>query len=679
MAGLFDTFTISKRGLSAQQSNINTNAHNIANANTTGYSRQRAVAETTRPFGGLSRFDSCSVGQVGTGVQITSIMRIRDTFIDYQLRNEYGKLGNYEVQSDFLSQVEDVFGEPSTNGIQNLFSEFYDAFQEVAKTPEKSAARTVAIQKADSLANALNKAYIDLEKKLNNAENLLQQNVVDVNSYLNQINELNQEINRVAAIGMTPNDLMDKRDNLLDELSHMFGITVERDKRETINLKFDGFPAIDSNGNEKIKINNLVNSDPSNENYTRFSYIKEVNIDKNNPKKIIVEYYPLGDYSAIPQTLEVEADSKQDAENLKKSLEQNRILLGNKDGIVADASGTTKVVDKNGNITITDKNGCITVKDSNGSIIEITNNKGYEVTPNGPNPEDVKITDENGNVITPQSDIRITGDYLNQLTFKIYQYDNEVNNVDNKNIKGEIAGNQSVQDMIKGYMTELDKVAKCLAYSVNAIQIGSINGTPSNPKLSTSEYLVFVNSEKVIDKDGNSDDINDDYEISAKNITVNKELINDVFKLNCKDNTDSAEKNGERAQAIASLISVKMDISNINIDSLDSREKFFNLNTELKFDGVNITGNSSGKTMDSYYKDMISQLGTKAQEANRLVIKQRENTIQSLEQQKLSVSGVSLDEEMSDLIQFQHAYQANAKMISTIDELLDVVINQLKR
>ncbi len=154
MAGLFDTFTVATRGINVQQGAINTTAHNIANANTVGYSRQRAVIETTRPFGGMSKFDSCGPGQIGTGAQITSIMRVRDSFIDYQVRNETSKLGNYQVTSDFLSQIEDVFGEPSDSGIQTLFSEFYSSFQELAKTPDKTSARTVALQKASALADA---------------------------------------------------------------------------------------------------------------------------------------------------------------------------------------------------------------------------------------------------------------------------------------------------------------------------------------------------------------------------------------------------------------------------------------------------------------------------------------------------------------------------------------------
>ncbi|MCQ2018573.1 flagellar hook-associated protein FlgK [Clostridium butyricum] len=607
MAGLFDTFTVATRGINVQQGAINTTAHNIANANTVGYSRQRAVIETTRPFGGMSKFDSCGPGQIGTGAQITSIMRVRDSFIDYQVRNETSKLGNYQVTSDFLSQIEDVFGEPSDSGIQTLFSEFYSSFQELAKTPDKTSARTVALQRASALADALNHTYTQLEKKMTDAQELLQQNVTDINSMLDQINDLNQQISQVCAVGQTPNDLMDKRDNLLDSLSSMFGITIEKDARETINLKVEGFP---SHG---TSIDNLVNSKP-NTDYTRFSYVKGVEYAKNpdgtvDTSKLEVEYYPLGDSTSVPKKITI-SGTADELKDLKGSLEQNRILIADEEGIV----GTPDPVTGDTTMSVAD---------------------------------------------------------LKKATFKMYQYDKNVNNVDPKDIKGEVAGNQSAQDLIKGYMSELDKMAAALAYSVNAIQTGSDgSGKILVDSNGNAFECIFVNGDGSTSDDG----------VNAKNITVNKNLINDVSKLNCGSTNDAGEKNGDRAQAIADLLTTKINLSELSdVNELDRKKFFDKSGISLDTAGISVEGSKDGKTVHSYYKDMISQLGTKAQEANRKVANQSDVILKNIKLQRLSVSGVSIDEEMTNLIQFQHSYSANAKMISTIDELLDVVINGLKR
>jgi len=637
MAGLFDTFTTAKRGVWVQQQNISVNAHNIANAGNTAYSRQRAVVATTRPFGGASRFDSCSVGQIGTGAEVTDVQRIRNTFIDFQLRHEYGKLGNYEVQSDFLSEVEDVFAEPSDKGIQNLFRKFYSGFSSVAEKAGDSSTRKVAIERADELATALNQAYAALDKKKKNAQDLLQKNVQDVNSWLNQINELNNEIHSVSAIGMTPNDLMDKRDQLLDYVSKKFGITVKNDSGNTINLSMDGFPnSADQNNNA---LNNLVNSSPANVNYTRFSYISSSAADmkktitgSGSTCQMTVSYNALGDSKSTPKTIVIEG-TKTDLEGLADKFEQNRVIVADKDGNAlkyANPTGGTP-----------------------GS---------YASTTNG---EVLKTSDFN----------------IQKSIFKISKADSSVNTVDPKAVKGEIAGNQSVQEMIQGYMDELDKVAKTLAYSVNAIQTGSSDASVSGASnlADAAKNLFFVNSDQSTSTDDN---------ISAKNITVNKDIIEDVYKLNCGTNKDSGAKDGTRAQKIADLANVRMNISNVDINKLTKRKDFYaglDINGDgtlesfgVTFDGITVSGNSGGKTIDNYYKDLIGDLGTKSEEAYRIVSKQNENTIASLENSKQEESGVSLDEEMTNLIQFQHAYQANAKMINTIDQLLDVVINQLK-
>ncbi|HBJ2620849.1 flagellar hook-associated protein FlgK [Clostridium botulinum] len=604
MAGLFDTFTVAKRGLNVQQGAINTTSHNIANANTIGFSRQRAVATTTRPFGGMSRFDTCTVGQVGTGAEISSIERIRDSFIDFQVRHENGKLGNYDVQDKFLYRVENIFGEPSDSGIQQLLGEFFDSFQELSKKPHDSSTKTIALQKASALADALNNTYTQLDKQLSDAQELLQVNVKDVNNYLDQINELNKQIASVCAVGQTPNDLMDARDNLLDQLSSKFGITIDRKEKESIDLKLEGYQ------NGKNPVNNLVNSNPTDDKYTRFSYVKNAEVEKDAAGKYTVklQYHPLGNLNAKEETITIECADEDEAKKIAESLTQNRVLMGDKDGIV-------------------------------------------------------------GKPVPPATTVTMSSDDINKKILQTHKLDVDVNTVDNKHIKGDIAGNQGVQDTIKGYMADLDRIAVGLAYAVNAIQTGS--QTP------TDKYeLIFTNGADVTGLTGVAKNEKLEEKISAKNITVNKDVLKDVSLLNTSSKDEAGEGNGDRALAIANLRNVKMNLTNSK--DIKNRNDFF-ANTKVNFDdGINMISSAEGSTINAYYKEIINTLGVNAETASRNVTSQTK-ILKDLEMQRLSVSGVSLDEEMTNLIQFQHAYSANAKVISTVDELLDVVINGLKR
>lgn len=147
------------------------------------------------------------------------------------------------------------------------------------------------------------------------------------------------------------------------------------------------------------------------------------------------------------------------------------------------------------------------------------------------------------------------------------------------------------------------------------------------------------------------------------------------MKIKAGKTEDSGEGDGTRALAIAQLRNGKLRIQDIN-ESVKTRLQLLDRN--LKEDGLGLINSKDGMSLDSYFKDTIDRIGVQTQEATRMVINQ-EDLLYSIEETRASVSGVSLDEEMANLIQFQHAYNANAKIIATIDELLEVVINGLRR
>lgn len=595
MSGLFSTFNIAKNGMTVQQKSIGVTSHNIANANTVGYSRQVARIETSRPYGGVTMGSSTQPGQIGTGAQIRAIERVRDTFLDYQVRNETSVLGKYEVRGNFLYEIESIFNEPSDTGISNLMGKFFDAFQELSKQPNSSNSRTVAAQQTLALTDALNTTYTQLEKLKANGQDMLKSTVTEVNSLLNQLDTVNQEIINVTVSKNTPNDLMDKRDLLLDELSAKFGIVVEKDSFNGINLK----PA---EGGD-MKANLLVNSS-QNGDIARFSYVTNVEedtsivADPNNPTKktYIVTYYKNGDMTSESnkQTMKVSGLNKEEADGILS----NGILWADKAGQATKSDGSPI---------------------SDGDAID------YEELM----------------MFTPTS--------------------------------GSVNGLVSVQKDIQTYMNQLDKLAKAIAFTVNAVHSGKTDGTKDTMPF-------FVNKDTITYNPDGSVTNNGEEKISAKNITVSKEILNDVMKINVGKDGNSGEGDGSRALAIAQLRNSLIRIQDIN-EKVITREDLFDKDkggSALSEDGLGIINSKSGMSLSSYFKDTIDRLGVQAQEAGRMV-KNQGDLLYSIEETRASVSGVSLDEEMANLIQFQHAYNANAKIISTIDELLEVVINGLKR
>lgn len=227
MRSTFMGLETNKRGLYTQQTALYTTGHNISNANTLGYTRQRVNMESTTGFPGVGLNSGTMPGFLGTGVQSGSIQRIRDSFVDKQFRQESNKFGYWESQSKAISQMEDVLTEPSTTGLQKAFSEFWQSLQDVATNPSEAGARAVAIRKGQAVADSFNYMHKSLTQIQTNLGTEIGQSTKEINSILKQLAEVNEQIKSVEPNGYIPNDLYDQRDLLLDELSMYVPIEVE--------------------------------------------------------------------------------------------------------------------------------------------------------------------------------------------------------------------------------------------------------------------------------------------------------------------------------------------------------------------------------------------------------------------------------------------------------------------
>lgn len=228
MRSTFMGLEASKRGLFTQQSALYTTGHNISNANTLGYTRQRVNFETTPGFPGSGLNSPTTAGHIGTGVQAHSVQRMRDEFVDRQFRQESNKLGYWSSTTKSISQMEDIMAEPSEYGINQAFTDFWKSIQDVSANPEDASPRKVMLAKAEALADSFNYNYKQLQTIQSNIGNEISVSVSKVNSILKQIAALNAQIQEVEPNGYMPNDLYDARDSLLDELNEYIPVTTER-------------------------------------------------------------------------------------------------------------------------------------------------------------------------------------------------------------------------------------------------------------------------------------------------------------------------------------------------------------------------------------------------------------------------------------------------------------------
>lgn len=227
MRSTFMGLETSKRGMFTQQTALYTVGHNISNANTPGYSRQRVNMQATLPYPGIGLNAPKVPGFIGTGVESHSIQRVRDQFIDRQLRQETNQLGYWDSKSKAITQMEDIMSEPSEFGLNKSLDLFWNSLQELSTSPENAGTRKVVTERGVTAAESFNYIHKQLIEVQGNLKNEIDVSTKDINSILKQIASLNENISKVEPNGYMPNDLYDARDILVDELSQYLPIQVD--------------------------------------------------------------------------------------------------------------------------------------------------------------------------------------------------------------------------------------------------------------------------------------------------------------------------------------------------------------------------------------------------------------------------------------------------------------------
>ncbi|MDP8943021.1 MAG: flagellar hook-associated protein FlgK [Actinomycetota bacterium] len=230
------------RGLLAHQRAIDVTGHNIGNSDTVGYSRQSvdlAAAPSLRIAAGA--LQQGGGADLGTGVDVVAYRRIRDGFLDLQYRAQNMALGEQEARSRSLDQAELAFGEPSDTGLSALLGKLWSAWGDVANAPESTAARQAVVDQARIVADAFARLDGDLAAVAAGAATdvtALTAPGGEVDAMAREIAALNAAISRAVGAGTQPNDLLDRRDLLLDRLSALARVSVTDLGNGSISVAF---------------------------------------------------------------------------------------------------------------------------------------------------------------------------------------------------------------------------------------------------------------------------------------------------------------------------------------------------------------------------------------------------------------------------------------------------------
>ncbi|MFP4455353.1 MAG: flagellar hook-associated protein FlgK [Desulfonatronovibrio sp.] len=691
MSGIGSIMDIGRSALFANQSAIQVVSNNVANANTPGYRRQGVRLEESMAI-------DTSPGQLGTGVNTKEVFRYFDSFIEDMYNEKSSDKEMWESLNDNLSSVEILFNESIQGGLNESMAGFWKDWQDLSKRPEDSIVRSSLMGNSSNLVTTINRLDSDLKKIQSNMDDLIQEDVDRVNEILKEISNLNKEINVREVPGkINLNDMRDKRDLLTRELAEKIDIDyIDNGGGDVTITTRSGHTLVDGANHFDLKFE-------SNKTFA--------NLTSDSDFEGKINYQGSSSYEITVQAVgDGEVDN---GAEFRVSLDGGRTWL-------KDDQGDDLLFDAN------ERDGRVALPVDD---IEVW----FEDLPGGAGND---LSDGDEFQIIPKSALywyENTSSPIN-ISPQVFS-DGRMN--ERRITGGSLAGTLAFRDQYGGkYGEKLDATAKSLIWEANRVHsqgaglekftnvtgsyqvtsddvaLGSASsGLAFGDKLQQGNLTVHVYDEDTGDHtphtldfggsnfDPDSHDLEDVRDAINDIDHINASIVNNQLEISADEGYEFAFGNdtsgllaglgintffqGENSRTLAVNDFVGSNISYINAGhvngagEINSGDNKVALDmAELQHKKVPITTSFEGttsQTIQSYYNSLVANVGTDTNMA-KFNKDYNESLAKDLNRRQEEISGVNMDEEMSNLIKFQHSYQAASKLITTADKMLQTLI-----
>ncbi len=647
----FFGLNIGYTGLQAANAALNVTGNNISNVETKGYTRQEATqvaAEALRT--------NTSYGMAGAGVDTKSIDQIRNAYYDLKYWQNNASLGIYEVKQQYYRQIEDYFTDTDdVMGFNAVFSDMFDALDEVYKSSGDDTKKASFMSQCKSLTEYFNNMYTSLEKLQIDANNEIQNKVNEVNSIAAEIATLNKQINTIEINGVKANELRDKRNLLVDQLSKIVDVKVTEIPIYTNDAQvIKMMEAEGSVGNEQRKRELMEESGI-------YRYIVDIAGGQN-----LVNSY---DYTTLECVAREDKVNRSDAEGLYDIKFTNTNVYLNLYG--GNLGGELK-----GLIEVRDGNNGENFRQTDGSKVTCTaDTVTVVIEKNHPNHDFLtdmnKVTMNNaGTIVVGNTPLQYesweytydegTGEGTYKFKIKAPDLPDHPNDTTGLSGKDAYIGVSIDYQGIPYYMTQMDEWVRSFSQAMNKIERQAqidVNGEAKRADVMFTYRDATDGTEKMFA--GHEEDTGRSYtpsyplkttednylQLTAKNFSVNSKMMKDV---NLFGTTADITKGRDAQDITLELEKVRVDKSKMVYRGCSSEEFLQCLTSDVAL------GASSANTFCSNF-DKISK---------------------AIVAQRTSVSGVDNDEEALNLVKFQEAYNLSSKMIQVMTEIYDRLILQ---
>ncbi|GHV67335.1 flagellar hook protein FlgK [Spirochaetia bacterium] len=634
MTSTFMGLEIGKRAVVAHQTAINTTGHNLSNRNTEGYSRQRVEFSPFEPIylPGLNREET--PGQLGQGAVVSRIERIRDQLLDRRIVAQAGGEGYWTARDPYIRNLENITKEVGANSVRPKLDEFWNAWQELSMYPADTAPRTAVVERANTLLGGIRDDFLQLRSLQDMADGDVKLTVDRINDLSKQIAGLNSEIQRIKAQGDNPNDLYDRRDLLVDRLSSLISVTVDTRDPDEFMVHTGGHV------------------------FVQGSIGRQFDLRRSNDEGFAQVFWAdMGTPLEIPQGIT-------DNEHTGKL----GALLELRDHTIATEIQSLDTLAMNFIDLVNEVHrGAYGLNGSTGNDFFV---------------ERAFVTNVNGNY-----DRDGDGEYDTSYIFRI----NGVNELEARaqvGLSGTITlsaagGTVDVPyyptDTVADIITRMNNSGAEVTARLNRDGHLSFRGTPNekrDPALDNPDFVIrhIEDSGRFLEgyagvlnasgPDGAYDWAQSDAVAALRGdttdiavapvahpsgwIEVNPAILRDNNSVAAgfgENGRPANPGNGEAALAIASIRNTSVMVGKL-------------------------------RTFDDFFADAVARIGELGKESNKNLETQN-LVMKELKEMRESVSGVNMDEELSDLLRYQQGYAAAARFITTVNSLLDTLINRM--
>ena len=659
----FSGFTIAQLGMNASQRALEVTGQNISNINTAGYTRQQ-VDLVSLNLKGSNAYSTSPDSKIGYGVEITGISQIRDPFLDVQYRNQIAKVGTADAHQGTLDQLADIFDETSSDALKTALSNLESSLKSMSPKANDSEFDSIVRSRFQVILNYIHQKSDELSSVRQDAVDSLEKtDIPKVNSLLSDVGELNDSIWKSQLQGNPALELQDQRNSKLDELASYLPISVTyKDVNISNGAKFE-YPVVKFTGSDGMTYNLTAGEHGEN--------VASLSVEFENGSASI-NLIPASDY---PSYADVSVLKTPITDYLKEGSIKGSVDMLNKSGELDNPP--------------TDYRGIGYYEKAFDSFVQT-----FAETFNKLNTNTVPYT---GASSLPASGT--AGKMTDGRGNAHAQYTLNLSNITGNFLKGEniiVNGNiYTFGDGTPGTVktgTDLKESLENLAKALNGENNNpagnslKVNGSSVSGQWTYSEgtgRLTWTGDGTLAAGDTvSSIDFSLEYSANKTNIK-NYDLFktsdnSSVFTAgNIKISDDWMNKN---IHIIASQEENPGSTANDNISRMISA-----LSEERSFKYQYTYTDSSGNPQTGkieFYKGSFAQCYCNLENtqgidssANNAILQNHISVLQETANNRDSVSGVSLDEEGINLLQYQRSYTAAARLMTTLDEALDVLIN----